>query len=348
MVSGDMLLAHSNAQLMRDALGERTTVDEDQCGAVLQNQLGQTVVDRAPVFVRGQRLQRRVGGLDPELELAPMPQVEDPAGQRLRRLVQPGQERGDLGHRLLRRREPNPRWPLFGDVIQPSQRQREVRAALVAHHGVNLVDDHRANRAQDLARALRRQHQVERLGRGDQDLRRPLDDRLALGLGRVAGAQSHPDPGQRHAALVGQLPNLGQRLLEVAADVVGQRLERRDVEDSHLVRQLTTCFDALTLADQLVDPRQERRQRLARPGRSGNQAVLAAANRRPAILLGIRRLAKAIDKPVPHERVEIVEDGGVRGVRVGLTHMFRMLLDDIGAHVDNPIECLCGYYTAAT
>ena len=233
----------------------------------------------------------------------------------------PGQERCDLGHRLLRRRESNPSRPLLGDVIEPRQRERQMRAALVANDGVDFVDDYGANRAQDLARALRRQHQVERLGCGDQDLRRPLDNRLTLGLGCVPGAQPHADPGQRNAALVGQLADLGQRLLEVATDVVGQRLERRDIEDARLVRQLST----LTLADQLVDPGQEGRQRLARPGRSGNQAVLPCPNRGPAILLRIRRLAEAIDEPVPHERVEGVEDGGLRG---GLAHMFRIVAEE--------------------
>ena len=65
--------------------------------------------------------------------------------------------------------------------------------------------------------------QVERLGGRDQDVGRLAAHRLALALRRVAGAQADGD--LRADSL--------QRRAQVALDVVGERLERRDVDDPH-------------------------------------------------------------------------------------------------------------------
>ena len=71
--------------------------------------------------------------------------------------------------------------------LQPLQRQRQVGAALGRDERVDLVDDHRVDRAQRLA-GVRGQQQVQRLGRGDQDVGRLALEARALGGGRVAGA----------------------------------------------------------------------------------------------------------------------------------------------------------------
>ena len=92
-------------------------------------------------------------------------------------------------------------------------------AALALGDGVDLVDDHRLDRAQHLA-GSGGEDQVERLRRRDQDVGRVAAHRLALLLRRVAGPQRdrdlRPDPRQRGA--------------QVALDVVGEGLERRDVD----------------------------------------------------------------------------------------------------------------------
>ena len=118
VVSRDMLLADADAELMRNPLSQRATIDEDQRCPVLEDQLRQSVVHRAPMFVCGKRLERRVGCLNPELQLAPVPQVEDAAGQRLARCVKSGQERRNLVHRLLRRGQTDPSRPLLRDVVE--------------------------------------------------------------------------------------------------------------------------------------------------------------------------------------------------------------------------------------
>ena len=97
------------------------------------------------------------------------------------------EEARDLVERALRRREADALRRRVGDRLEAFEREHEVRAALGRRERVDLVDDHGLDAAQDLAR-LRREHQVERLGRGDQDVGRGAHELLALLGGRVAGA----------------------------------------------------------------------------------------------------------------------------------------------------------------
>ena len=242
VVAGDVFLADPLGQAVRDALGQRAGVDEDQRRAVLLDQLAQTVVDAVPEVVGGDRGERHIGRLHPELQLALMAEVQNLALQRTAVVVQAGQEGGDLVHRLLRGGEADAHRAPLGDAIEAGQRERQMAAALVAHHRVDFVDDHRLHGAQRFAAALGGEHQVERFGRGDQDVRGALDDRLAFRGRGVAGAYRCADAGHRRAAQrarLGALPrqfgDLTQRLLEVALDVVGERLERRDVEHARLI-----------------------------------------------------------------------------------------------------------------
>ena len=159
-----------------------------------------------------------------------------------------------------------------------------MRAALRARDGVHLVEDHRVDRAQQLAR-LRGQHQEERLRRRDQDVRRVAQHRRALLLRRVAranrNAQLRLQPGERPA--------------QVALDVVVQRLERRDVEDAQA---------AARRGREPVDRVEERRERLARAGRRLDERVRAARDHRPALLLGRRRRVEGPLEPRARERLK--------------------------------------------
>ena len=105
-------------------------------------------------------------------------------------------------------------------VLEALERQGEVGAALGLGDGVDLVDDHRLGAGEDLAGA-RGEHQVERLGRGDQDVGRRFPHRPPFRLARVAGPQADGDVGADPA----------QRGPQVALDVVGERLQRRDVDE---------------------------------------------------------------------------------------------------------------------
>ena len=106
----------------------------------------------------------------------------------------PTRKRADLLERLLRRRQPDPLELVPGGLVEPLERQRQVRAALGRGDRVDLVDDAPARAVEQLLGAGG-QHQVERLGRRDQDVRRLAQHRLALALGRVPGA--HRDLADR-------------------------------------------------------------------------------------------------------------------------------------------------------
>ena len=116
--------------------------------------------------------------------------------------------------------ESSPRLP--DQVIESLQRQRQVGPPLGLGDRVDLVDDHRLGRGEDLADAGG-EHQVERLGGGDEDVGRGFFHRPPFGLARVAGPQPDRD--------VGADPR--QRRPQVALDVVGERLQRRDVDEPH-------------------------------------------------------------------------------------------------------------------
>ena len=80
--------------------------------------------------------------------------------------------------------------------VEPLEREREVRAALRARHGVDLVDDHRAQRAEHRAPAHAREQDVQRLRRRDQDVRRLAQHLRARARRRVARAHRDADLGE--------------------------------------------------------------------------------------------------------------------------------------------------------
>src|SRR6185437_9806758 len=119
-------------------------------------------------------------------------------------------------------------------------------------------------------------------------------------VARVARPHRDANLGERLPRLLESQPQLRERHLEVAMDVVAQRLERRDVEDLYCVRQRRVE----AALDEAVDLPQKRRQRLARPGRRQNQGVRPARNRRPPQPLWIARPSEGVAKPLPHDPVE--------------------------------------------
>ena len=121
-----------------------------------------------------------------DVELLLRARVDDRHGPRAR-FGLAAEEPRDLVERALRGRQSDALRRRVGDRVEPLERERQVRAALGGRERVDLVDDHGLDAAQDLPR-LRREHQVERLGRGDEDVGRRPRDVLAFLGGRVAGA----------------------------------------------------------------------------------------------------------------------------------------------------------------
>ena len=100
---------------------------------------------------------------------------------------------------------------LAGQPLQALERQRQVGAALGADQRVDLVDDHRVDGREHAARALGGQHQVERLGRRDQDLGRACSIRSRSPAGVSPVRTADPDRRQRLAAARGRgrMPSSG-------------------------------------------------------------------------------------------------------------------------------------------
>src|SRR3954453_10331386 len=111
----DGIFAQPLGQVECDALGEFARVDEDQGGAVLQNELCDAAVDLVPHLVRSDGSERDSRDLDGEIELALVTDVYD---HRVRTAAA-GKEMRDLLDGLLRRREPNTVRALLSQQFQP-------------------------------------------------------------------------------------------------------------------------------------------------------------------------------------------------------------------------------------
>ncbi len=170
-----------------------------------------------------------------------------------------------------RRREPDA-GELRREAKQPRQAEREQIAALRGHQRVQLVEDHALERAEQIRRVGGGEQQRHLLRRGQQNLRRIATLALALRGRRVAGAGLDAD----------RQPHLGNRRFQIARDIDGKRLERRDVErvqaavaaDAAAGRdELSPCAAACgnDRRAQLHQARQKSGQRLAAAGRRDQQ-----------------------------------------------------------------------------
>ena len=282
----------------REPLGQAAVVDEHDRRAVRPDELEERRVDRRPDRARG-RLVARVhldavlhDGLrerprrgpelahvldrddDLQIELLALPRVDEHD-----LAVGAGHPATDLRQRALRGRETDPLERLLDDALEPLERKGEVRAALCPGDRVDLVEDHRLDRLQQVA-AAGREEQEERLRGGDEDVGRRAQHPLAVALWRVARPHAHrqrrADPRERPA--------------EVPLDVVVERLERRDVEEPHALAGRLV---------QPVEPEEERGERLARAGGRLDEDVAARRDRGPGQLLRRCRLPERALEPGP-------------------------------------------------
>ena len=286
-------------------LGAAAAVDEDDCRGVLLDEGEDLGVDRRPDraargFAAGDRIELgrldALVGLDHRFHRHVDLQVEllGRAGVDHRHLAaRAAEEAADLLERALGGREADPlRVTVFLVGGEPLERDGQVAAALGRRDGVDLVDDHRLDVGERLGGAGG-EHQVERLRGGDEDVGRVAPHPGALLLRGVAGADRDVDVGA----------DPPQRRDQVLLDVVGQRLERGDVDDPRAALGLRLVRHPL--GDQPVDPPEEGGERLARAGRGADQDVLAAGDRRPGLRLGVGRRLEGPRAPV--------SDGGSEG-----------------------------------
>ena len=135
-------------------------------------------------------------------------------------------EAADLGERALGGGQADALRRLRRQPLEPLDRERQMGAALRAGNRVHLVEDQRVHRPERLAGGGG-EHEVERLGRRDQDVGRLLDEEAPLAAARVACP--HPDAQPRLEP--------GERAAQVPLDVVVQRLQRRDVQDAEALHR---------------------------------------------------------------------------------------------------------------
>ncbi len=119
---------------------------------------------------------------------------------------------------------------------------------------------------------------------------------------RVAGADGDGRRGDGDALRLRDVRDAGQRRAQVALDVDGQRLERRDVEHA-----AACLWRRRRLEHQAVEAPEERGQRLAAAGRGEDQRRLAARDGRPAELLWFRGRVERAREPLADSRVKQVE-----------------------------------------
>ncbi len=149
---------------------------------------------------------------------------------------------------------------------------------------------------------------MQRFGSGNEDMRRPADEALPLGGRRVAGADGRFQGRKVEAHPPGRFGNAFERMLQIAGDVVIERLERRDVEDAHAAGRRGF------LSPEMIEAGEEGGQRLAGAGRRQDQRVPAGRDERPSLPLRGRRFAERGAEPLPNRRQEEFE--GIVGVHL--------------------------------
>jgi hypothetical protein len=169
------------------------------------------------------------------------------------------------------------------------------------------------------------EQQVERLGRGDEDVRRVAQHARALQRERITGADGGADGRAEVAARGSQLLNLGERGIEILLDVVGERLERGDVDDLR-----GGCERAGNgQAQELVYGDEKGGQCFAGAGRRGDEGGFSAQDGGPALLLRFGGGAEPGEEPLGHDGVR--PGKGVLRVEIGL-QVWLQIWDGNGGH----------------
>ena len=190
----------------REPLGETAVVDEDDRRAVRPDEVEDRRVDRRPdraarpldadahLDAVGERRHGEICGrpqlahvLDGDDDLRGRAPCAMPASTSSISRPEPATKRPISSSGRCVAERPT-RWNgLVDEALEPLERERQVRAALRSRDGVHLVEDHRLDAAQRLAR-LRGEQQEERLGGRDEDVGRRSQHPAALLGRRVAGA----------------------------------------------------------------------------------------------------------------------------------------------------------------
>ena len=301
---GHALRAQALGQVPGHALDQPARVHEDQRGPVGAGELGHAVVDLLPLLVGADRAQLVAQHLDGEIHVAALAHVHD-LRQRPRRADE--EPRRGL-HRPDRRGEPDALEARLAPAglrdqgLQPLERERQMRAALVARHRVDLVHDDRAHVREPAPARFRGEQDEERLGGGHHDVRRPAAGLAPLVRGGVAGAERGADLRRGQPRGGRGRGQLRERLVQVPPHVVREGLERRDIED--VGAGLQPSLDGA--AEEPVETGEEGRESLAGAGGRREEDVAAGRDQRPGLRLYRGGLVEPSPEPCLDDGVEAV------------------------------------------
>ena len=315
-----VFLTQSLSQLMGNAFGQPPRVHENQRRAVRVHQLHDALVNLVPHLVGGDRAQFGGWNLDSEIERALVSNIHD---HRIGTPI-PRQEMRNLFDRLLGRGKPDAHRRSVSQRLQPLQRKRQMHAPFVVGHGVNFIHNHGLHIAQDGAALLRRQQNVERLRRRNQNVRRALQHEPPVFHQSVARAHGRPDLRHQQPAISRHLQNFSQRDFKILLNVVAEGFERGNIENVGAVAQ----FPGEGFADEAINACQKSGQRLARSRRSRDKSSVAGKNVRPALLLRFRRRREARREPFLNQRMSPGKrrrDGGGHGKDCSENWWFRKI-----------------------
>src|SRR5260370_19653035 len=174
-----------------------------------------------------------------------------------------------------------------------------MHAALIVGHGMNFIHNYSLDIAQDGAAFLRRQQDVERLGRRNQNMRWTLQHEAAVFHQSVARAHGRTNLRHQQPAITCHLQNFSKRDFEIFLNVIAERLERGHVENFGAVARSS----GERLASQAGNAGEEGGERFARSSRSRDQRGVSGENVRPALLLRLRRRREARREPLLNQRM---------------------------------------------
>ncbi len=255
-------------QLLKDIFGLRPRIDEDE-GQFRGPDRGVDFAESMPRAMSGpgQKLpgveNAKIGGgavgrCDEGGQRVGAPLRRQPAAQFVRIAHRRGKPRRGQGWR---------------DGAQPRKPETEQIAAFRAGDGVQFIEDDAAKRGEQMFGVGAGEQKRQLLGRRQQNIRRISALALALGGGGVAGARLNANAK----------PHLGDGERQIALDVDGERLQRRNIK-----RVQSPPVGRLFEID---EGRQKSGQRLARAGRRDQQRILRPRGAQQRHLMRSRRPA---------------------------------------------------------
>src|SRR2546423_930583 len=175
-----------------------------------------------------------------------------------------------------------------------------MRASLRSRDRVYLIDDHCARVAEHPTTLESRQHDVQRFGGRDQNVRRLAEHSRPGGRWCIAGPYRNSDFGELLPSGGEPASKFRQRTIQISLNVVIECFEGRDIEKVHRIRQrfLEPAYD------QLIQLPEKRCQSLSRPRRSENQSMRSTGDRRPSHSLRITRRAESFLEPPSYQRMK--------------------------------------------